>query len=379
MKQLTKIFQALLGVVALLCTSLIAFGRLAWRNMRSWWKKRSKGFRRLMMLVLMLIVAVYVVKIVCDYFDYKYGRSYWENEALSKNVRVHGFNDGKYRVFNQANGEYTTGKLKWVSKTSTGDSLTVYAVPDKRGFLDVNTGEVVIDAEKNDYTKAWIFSEGLAAVMKEGKIGFINTKNEVVIPFQFDYSGKCQKWNFGYLFHNGYCMMTNKDGKQGLIDASGKWVVDPTYDEVWSPNEIGYRLVVEDGEYGLLDSLCNVIYPAAYYYIDVLDDGFVLTKDGRMWKENTAGEVVNPFLFDATYYLNYPNGYDEDGDIEYVFSEYAKYEVCQFVGIMNRITGKPITPAIYWDMNMLSKDLFEVHDPETGNWYLLDSDGKPAL
>ena len=122
------------------------------------------------------------------FHEENYGRRYWENEALSKNVRVHGFNDGKYRVFNQANGEYTTGKLKWVSKTSTGDSLAVYAVPGKRGFLNVNTGEVVIDAEENDYTKAWVFSEGLAAVMKDDKIGFINTKNEVVIPFQFDYS-----------------------------------------------------------------------------------------------------------------------------------------------------------------------------------------------
>lgn len=379
MKQLTEIFQALLGIAALICTSLIALGRLAWRTLRNNWMNRSWWFRRIVAVILIAIPVGIAALSAFVFHEENYGRRYWENEALSKNVRVHGFNDGKYRVFNQTNGEYTTGKLKWVSKTSTGDSLTVYAVPGKRGFLNVNTGEVVIDAEKNDYTKAWVFSEGLAAVMKDDKIGFINTKNEVVIPFQFDYSDKCQKWNFGYLFHNGYCMMTNEEGKQGLIDVNGKWVVEPTYDEVWSPNEIGYRLVVEDGEYGLLDSLCNVIYPAAYYYIDVLDDGFVLTKDGRMWKENTAGEVVNPFLFDATYYLNYPKGYDEDGNIEYEFSEYAKYEVCQFVGIMNRITGKPITPAIYWDINMLSKDLFEVHDPETGNWYLLGSDGKPAL
>ena len=29
---------------------------------------------------------------------------------------------------------------------------------------------------------------------------------------------------------------------------------------------------------------------------------------------------------------------------------------------MNRITGKPITLALYSDINMLSKDLFEVQD-----------------
>lgn len=32
-----------------------------------------------------------------------------------------------------------------------------------------------------------MFSDGLAAVKKDGKIGFINKKNEIVIPFMYDY------------------------------------------------------------------------------------------------------------------------------------------------------------------------------------------------
>ena len=46
MKRLTQIFQALLGVVALILTAIVAFGRLAWRTIRNWWKKRSKWLRR---------------------------------------------------------------------------------------------------------------------------------------------------------------------------------------------------------------------------------------------------------------------------------------------------------------------------------------------
>ncbi len=45
MKRLTQIFQALLGVVALILTALIAAGRLAWRTIRNWWKNRSKWVR----------------------------------------------------------------------------------------------------------------------------------------------------------------------------------------------------------------------------------------------------------------------------------------------------------------------------------------------
>ncbi|MBR5281467.1 MAG: hypothetical protein IKU22_01660 [Alistipes sp.] len=44
MKRLTQIFQALLGVVALILTALIATGRLAWRTIRNWWKTALSGF-----------------------------------------------------------------------------------------------------------------------------------------------------------------------------------------------------------------------------------------------------------------------------------------------------------------------------------------------
>ena len=202
MKRLTQIFQALLGVVALILTVLIAAGRLAWRTIRNWWKNRSKWIRRVIATILILIPVGFVVLIACAYYDSEYGRWYWKDEYLSKNVEIHGFQDYKVRVYNHCTGKYTTPKVNWVSDAPVNDSLAVYAIPEKRGYINANNGEIVIDAELNDYRKAWVFSEGLAAVMKDGKIGFINAKNEVVIPFQFYYSDKCRMWDFGYLFHD---------------------------------------------------------------------------------------------------------------------------------------------------------------------------------
>ena len=182
-------------------------------------------------------------------------------------------------------------------------------------------------------------------------------------------------YDFGYLFHNGYCIMTNKDGDLGLIDTTGKWIVEPAYDEIWAPHESGYRIIVDNSKHGALDSRGNVIYSAEYGYVDVLSDGFILTKSGKKWQVDFEGNIVQSFMFDGTYYLNYPIGYNECGDIQYAFADYAKYEVMNRYGIMNRITGKPITPALYSDINMLSKDLFEVQDPESYDWYLVDIDG----
>ena len=374
MKRLTQIFQALLGVVALILTAIVAFGRLAWRTIRNWWKKRSKWLRR-SIATIGIIVSIFFISLV-GYFLYEdnYGRDYWDRK-LSENVTLRSFSDNKWRVYNKQTGEYTTEKINWVSEAPETDSLAVYALPGKRGYININSGHIIIDAEANDYRKAWVFSDGLAAVMKDGKIGFINDQNDVVIPFQFDYTDKCRMYDFGYVFHNGYCAMTDADGNLGLIDKNGNWVVEPEYDEIWAPHKSGYRVIVKDSKHGILDSTGTIIYTAEYGYISIIPDGFVLNKGGKKWLVDFQGNVVQPFMFDNTYYLKYPVGYNECGEIKYAFADFVKYEVMNSYGIMNRITGEPITPAIFSDINMLSKDLFEVQEYDSYDWYLIDTKG----
>ena len=374
MKRLTQIFQALLGVVALMLTALVAAGRLAWRTIRSWWKNRSKWLRRSIVAIFIIVPVGFVALVAYALYEDKYGRDYWDRE-LSDNITLHSFSDNKWRVYDKQTGEYTTDKINWLSEVPENDSLAVYALPDKRGYINVSTGRIVIDAEANDYRKAWVFSDGLAAVMMDDKIGFINANNEVVIPFLFDYTDKCRMWEFGYVFHNGYCAMTNVDGDLGLIDKSGNWVVEPAYDEIWAPHKSGYRVIVNDNKHGVLNADCTVVYPAEYGYIDILTDGFVLTKGGKQWQVDFEGNTVQPFMFDGTYYLKYPDGYDSCGDLTYEFADFVKYEVMNSYGIMNRITGEPITPAIYSDINMLSKNLFEVQEYDSYDWYSLDTKG----
>ena len=374
MKRLTQIFQALLGVVALIFTAIIAFGRLAWRTIRNWWKNRSKWLRRSIVTIFIIVPVGFVALVAYALYEDEYGRDYWDRK-LSDNITLHSFSDNKWRVYDKQTGEYTTDKINWLSEVPENDSLAVYALPYRRGYINVNTGRIVIDAEANDYRKAWVFSDGLAAVMKGGKIGFINANNEVVIPFRFDFSDKCRMCDLAYVFHGGYCMMTNKDGDLGLIDKNGKWVVEPSYDEIWAPHTSGYRVVVKSGKHGILDADCAVEYPAEYGYISILSDGFVLTKGGKQWQVDFEGNTVQPFMFDGTYYLKYPNGYDSCGDLTYEFADFVKYEVMNCYGIMNRITGEPITPALYSDINMLSKELFEVREYDSCDWYLLDTEG----
>lgn len=372
MKQLIQIFQALLGASALICTAFIAVGRLSWHKIRGKWNKCSKWLRHLMTSIMITIPIGFFVLIGNAYYDSKHGRHYWKNKSLSQNLEIHSFKDNKYRIYNRNIDKYTTPKVNWISNSPGNDSLTVYAIPQKRGYISTITGNIIINAETNIYRKAWGFSEGMGAVMKDGKIGFINAKNEIVIPFQYDYSNKDHMRDFGYLFHNGYCIMTNKDGDLGLIDTKGKWVIEPVYDEIWNTDENNYKIIVKEEKHGVIDSLCNIVYPTEYDCIDVLSDGFVLTQKGKKWQVDFEGNIIQSFMFDGTYYLNYPIGYNERGDIQYAFANYVKYEIMNLCGIMDRITGEPITLALYSDINMLSKELFEVQDPMTLNWSLLN-------
>lgn len=376
MKKLTQIFQALLAVAALILTALVATGRLSWQKIRKWWSSHSRTACIAIVALLILVPVGFVTLVAYSVYTDKYGRDFYDRR-LSANVVLHSFSNNQWRVYNHKIGDYTTDKINWLSEVSKEDSLAVYAIPNRRGYINVNTGHVVIDAQENNYRMAWVFSEGLAAVMKDGKIGFINADNEVVIPFQFDYSEEIRKWDVGYLFHDGYCVMTNKEGLFGLIDTAGEWVVAPMYDEIWAPHASGYRVIVKNGKYGILDSICNVVYPAEYGYIDVLSDSFVLTKRGKKWQVDFEGNIVQPFMYDSAIdLLCYPVAYgNDDVEFQHKLSDFVKYEVLNRYGILNRITGKPITPAIYSEINMPSKNLFEVQDPESYNWHLIDTQG----
>ena len=379
MKQMKELFQALLGAAALIPVALIAVGRYVWYALRKAWSHRPIWFRQTMKGFAITIPSLLLLIVAINLYKELYGRKgCWYDEHLSDNVTLHFYGNDKCRVYNECTGKHTTGRLSWVSEPSANDSLAVYALPHKRGFLNVRTGEIVIDAKKNNYSRAWVFSEGLAAVERGGKIGFINAKNEVVIPFEFDYPKRHKMDNLAYLFHNGYCVMANAEGKMGLIDKSGRWVIDPQYDELWAPQVQGYRVVVDGGKQGLLDASLNLVYDTSYDYIGnySADTGFVLMKGGRMWQEDKDGNVVQPFMCESTTVLRYPAGLDEDGySYLYARSDYLKYQIAGKYGIMDAYTGRPLTLAIYEDVRMVSSMLFEVRPANSYGVLIIDAYG----
>lgn len=234
------------------------------------------------------------------------GRNYRYDKNLSKDIAVHSFNGNRERVWNRRTERYITPKLRWVSGTPACDSITVYCdVHGNRGYLNCNTGEIVIPAEKARYRRAWQFSDGLAFVIlpypEEECLSIIDYAGNILAKNVATY----EAWH-DYLFVDGLCTI-RVDGRYGLLSTDGTWAVEPKY----------YDIGREGGT--------GTLYRTKHHVKQLV---------------NYDGSVVEPFVIDDTYELKYVTRYNEDEPDEYALEpDVVVYRVDDWVGLMNKHTG----------------------------------------
>ncbi|MBC9797224.1 WG repeat-containing protein [Sinomicrobium weinanense] len=110
------------------------------------------------------------------------------------------------------------------------------------------------------FCDASTFSEGLAAVKKDGKWGFIDAGNKEVIAFQFDYARS---------FMEGQSIVKSGDF-YGVIDKKGKFAIPPCYYDLIPCELEGQRYYISrDSTFfaGIIDARGNEILPHRYTYI----------------------------------------------------------------------------------------------------------------
>ena len=290
-------------------------------------------------------------------------RWYYQKE-LNDSLRAdYDYPDKEYvRIYNTKQKRYMSPKMRWFSKAvSEGDSLTVfYDMTGKRGYINLHTGRVAIEGR---YEHAWNFSEGLAAVCRDNKIGFINTAGEEVIPCQFPTTTYAIN-RFGYAFHDGYCVITNSKNECGLINPQGELVVDTIYDCIWNPSDLGVRIFQDEDKYGLMSPSGEILLPL--YYTEIWCDGVNLMarKNGVMVELDTSGKVINPFCSTDDYKPMYL-----PSDYEYAHpTGYFKYFVRDREGVIDS-NGKMVIPAIYYEINQLNDHLFEAKTCDVDYYY----------
>jgi hypothetical protein len=201
-----------------------------------------------------------------------------EGMLLNDDLVAYRTEDGKVSIKNAATGVVTIKdiQLDWTQR-SRNDSLAVFCSENKRGYYNMYTGEIAVPAQ---YRRAWIFSEGLAAVQKNGNIGFIDHDGKVVIDFRFPFHGNPLT---EFVFDDGHCVVANAEGKCGVIDKTGKWLIRPDYDTVNAFRE--YAIVSKSGV------SMQMSYDGKVLNSFVLDSVYELTFDEEERFENREGEI----------------------------------------------------------------------------------------
>lgn len=265
--------------------------------------------------------------------------------------------------------------VKWViASENQNDTLACYASKGFRGYLDVRTGRPVIPAKR--YTKAWLFSEGLAAVMeKDSTIKFIDTQGQVVIDRGFRYPS----FSYGYLFYDSLCAMTDASGKWGIINRTGEWVVRPEYDGI-AHKDSGFWLLNKDEKRGLLDKKAKSIIPVEFRSIEVLDQGIsVVLEDYTMRMMNYDGTLKHKFVcgdVDDIYYATSET--DEMGcDIRILASCKVYNTYAGHCGLMAP-DGRPLTLPLFTSISAVNNDLYYCQFDHSDCGILLDGKGQTA-
>lgn len=107
------------------------------------------------------------------------------------------------------------------------------------------------------------FSENIAAVQLNGKVGYIDIYNRFVITPRFDANDDLMAFSQGL-------SAVKKDGKYGFIDKTGALVIEPQYEWAENFNENLIAAVKKEGKVGAIDLLGEEILPFKYLTEEVM-------------------------------------------------------------------------------------------------------------
>ena len=153
-----------------------------------------------------------------------------------------------------------------IVSTTFSEGLAVVGI--NKGFYSQIYGYINEDGKEVipcQFSGAQCFSEGLAAVRKDGKWGYINKEGYEVIPCQYE------DWSW---FSEGLAMVCKKS-KYGIINKEGNEVVPCEYDSIEDFSE-GLALVCKNDKYGYVNKEGKEVIGCKYDYAKSFAKGLAM-------------------------------------------------------------------------------------------------------
>ena len=243
--------------------------------------------------------------------------------------------------------------MEWMEDAESPNTLVVFKQCEKWGYLNRLTDKPL--SERYDY--AWPFSEGMAAVVKDKRLQFINTKGEVVINTEL---GRMPE-ETDCKFIQGYCIVNSVDGLTGLIDKQGNWALQPIYDDISHTN--GLWKVRSYDLYGLFSSSLDTLFTVKHPRIDVEDEAIEVSFPNHIVKRYDYNmNILEDFVIHSIEELSTRDFYKED-EFRYAVARQMCYAVnvenesTLYYGLMDR-NGRRITPPDFTSIVAIGMDLY---------------------
>lgn len=329
------------------------------------------------------IITLCIVAVTAIFFRAWYHMECEDDFRLSDKQRISNqlvfakkdYSDKPGFIQNFITGEVIERGIDWIALPIDEDSLIVYSKKGKRGYMNRFNGKIAIPAK---YNKAWVFSNGVAAVMQGDSVCFIDHSGKAVNDKKFAYNPK----NSGYVYHGDYCAIAIDNGNMGLIDKSGNWAVKPDYQWIVSETKNFWRARKGDNLSGLwyaINDKAEVITESGYPDISITDDAGVIATLPNHLQVSYGFDGVKSDNFivrdieELTYYL--PD-WDKNGDRKIGFSTLNLYRMPDgYEGLCTK-DGDLVTEPLYWRVSAIDKDLYlcKFNDADAG--FIVNSKGK---
>lgn len=170
------------------------------------------------------------------------------------------------------------------------DGLAIVVSEDYLGYINARGEEIIepiFDLIPN-YLDRSQFRDGAAVVSKNDLFGIINTKGKEIIPFKYDELGS---W--------GELISAKKKGKWGYINRANVMVINPIYD--FAETFVGnVALVQELSLFGAISKNGDKIIETAYNNIEIVKNGYLIVNNGALYGiVNSKGATIVPMIYQS--------------------------------------------------------------------------------
>ncbi|WP_125411736.1 WG repeat-containing protein [Leeuwenhoekiella sp. MAR_2009_132] len=173
-------------------------------------------------------------------------------------------------------------------KTSEFETFERVMGENSWGFVNQN-GEAVIPLNKYKFLNP-IDEEGMILAQSNGKSGYINIKQDTLIPFIYDDLS---------VFSHGLAP-AKKNDKYGFIDRKGKVVIPFKYENESHFYKCRLARAKLNGKYGFIDQSGNEIVPIQFEKVrsNKIDSLVCAMKDGKWAFFSCSGKQLTEFEYD---------------------------------------------------------------------------------